>query len=98
VAITTDHAIEAELNTKILQIEEIKKHISILSNSGKTLPQKEKAQLLRIIQTSLQQLSTFLQQTKLTDIHNSGIKFKFENLQEKFLSLNNLWRKTETKL
>jgi hypothetical protein len=94
-AFVTDNPFEIELQKTIQFCEAIKRNQTILMSTGKTLPQKEKLLLIQKIQNSHKQIAQFLEKSKQQENYNSGIRFKLENLKQKFSVLQQQWRKID---
>ena len=94
-AFVSDNAFEIELNKVLGAAEVLKKDQTIFMSTHHTLPIKEKVLRIQKIQNEQRQIAAFIEKGKLQENYNSGIKFKYENLKQKYSSLMVLWRKIE---
>ncbi len=97
-AFKSDNAFESELVRMLNFVEALKKDITTLMATHKTLPLKDKILLIQKIQRSFKATQKFISEAKKEKNLNIAISFKLDNVKNKAISLNNLWRKVEEDL
>jgi len=66
-----------------------------LVNQFRDMPPKDRARNISQIQQGLRIAQKFIEGVKLSQIHNVGAKFAFENLKGSYFVLLGRWRKFE---
>lgn len=92
----TDNEFEKELTRMTAFLETLKQGQTIYISTHAQLPLKEKVKLIQKIQADQKRVVQFIEKSKQEDLFNSGIKFKLENLKNRFSLLLAQWRKIET--
>lgn len=80
------------MKRKVTQTEVI---FRSLVNQFRDMPPKDRARNISQIQQGLRAAQKFIEGVKLSQVHNVGAKFAFENLKGSYFLLLARWRKFE---